>query len=116
MKRLLCSKLQWWTLPRDGHIFVRTFRVGLKIFCYGLGGGGGGGGGEIRTYTTCCLQDIKAMETVKVSSTLKHPSSVDRHQPFFLLISTPINRTFSESLIVPDYCFFLLKNQNINAI
>ena len=50
---------QWWTLHRDGHIFVRNFSVGLKIFCYGFGagqGGGGAGGGEIR--------DIKAMETV----------------------------------------------------
>ena len=42
-KRLLCGKLQWWTLPRDGHIFVHTFSVGLKIFCYGWGGGGVGG-------------------------------------------------------------------------
>ena len=33
-----------------------------------------------------------------------------------LLINTPINRTFSESLIVPDYCLFLLKSQNINSI
>ena len=37
-------KLQWWTLHRDGHIFVRTFSVGLKIFCYGFGAGLGGGG------------------------------------------------------------------------
>ena len=34
----------------------------------------------------------------------------------FALINTPINRTFSESLIVADYCLFLLKNQNINVI
>ena len=27
------------------------------------------GGKEIRTCTTCCLRDIKAMETVKQSST-----------------------------------------------
>ena len=60
-KRLLCGKLQWWTLPRDGHIFVRIFSVGLKMFCYGFGGWGGG---EIRTCNTCCLRDIKAMETV----------------------------------------------------
>ena len=33
-----------------------------------------------------------------------------------LLINTPINQTFSESLMVPDYCLFLSKNQNINAI
>ena len=33
-----------------------------------------------------------------------------------LLINTPINCTFSESLRVPDYCLFLFKNQNINAI
>ena len=45
-KRLLCGKLQWWTLPRDGYIFVRNFSVGLKIFCYGFGDGGGEGGGE----------------------------------------------------------------------
>ena len=40
-KRLLCGKLQWWTLHRDGHIFVRTFSVGLKTFCYGWGKGVG---------------------------------------------------------------------------
>ena len=69
-KRLLCGKLQWWTLPRDGHIFVHTFSVGLKIFCYGWGGGGGGGkSGGIRTCTSGCLRDIKVMKTVKQSST-----------------------------------------------
>ena len=35
----------------------------------GGGGGGGGGSGEIRICTTCCLRDIKALETVKQSST-----------------------------------------------
>ena len=63
-KRLLCGKLQWWTLPRDGHIFVHTFSVGLKFFCYGLGGGE-----EIRTCTSCCLRDIKVLKAVKQSST-----------------------------------------------
>ena len=59
------GKLEWWTLPRDGHIFVRIFSVGLKIFCYGfVGWGGGGGRREIRTCNTCCLRDIKSMETV----------------------------------------------------
>ena len=43
------------------------FSVGLKIFCDGWGKGGGGGG-EIRTYTSCCLRDIKVMKTVKQSS------------------------------------------------
>ena len=38
-ERLLCGKLQWWTLPWDGHICVRIFRVGLKRFCYGWGWG-----------------------------------------------------------------------------
>ena len=61
----LCGKLHWWTLPRDGHIFVHTFSVGLKIFCYGWGGESG----EIRTCTSCCLRDIKVMKTVKQSST-----------------------------------------------
>ena len=37
-------------------------------------------------------------------------------QALSLFINTPINRTVSESLIVPDYCLYLLKNQNINAI
>ena len=41
-KRLLCGKLQWWTLPRDGHIFVHTFSVGLNLFLLWMGGGGGG--------------------------------------------------------------------------
>ena len=72
-KRLLCSKLQWWTLPRDGHIFVHTymqFSVGLKMFWYGWEGvGGDGGGEEIRTCTSCCLRDIKVMKTVQQSST-----------------------------------------------
>ena len=63
--RLLCGKLQWWNLHRDGHIFVRTFSVGLKLYCYG-GWGWGGGAGGIRTCTTCCLRD---METLKPSST-----------------------------------------------
>ena len=35
------------------------------------GVGGGGGGAEIRTCTTCCLGDIKDMETVKQSSIYK---------------------------------------------
>ena len=34
----------------------------------------------------------------------------------FAFDNTPINGKFSESLIVPDYCLFLLQNQNINAI
>ena len=53
-------------LPQDGHIFVRTFSVGLKIY-----GNGGGvvGEREIRTCTTCFMRDIKVMETVKQSST-----------------------------------------------
>ena len=33
-----------------------------------MDGGGRGGGAEIRTCTTCCLRDIKDMETVKQSS------------------------------------------------
>ena len=64
-----CGKLLWWTLPRDGHIFVHTFSVGRKFFCYGWGGVGVGGGGGIRTCTSCCLRDIKVMKTVKQSST-----------------------------------------------
>ena len=64
-KRLLCGKLQWWTLPWDGHIFVRTFSVGLKIFLLWMGWG------EIRTCITCCLRDIKVMETAKQSSIYK---------------------------------------------
>ena len=64
-KRLLCGKLQWWTLPRDGHIFVHIFSVGLKFLCYGWGGVGG----EIRTCTSCCLRDIKVLKAVKQSST-----------------------------------------------
>ena len=54
-KKLLCCKLQWWTLPRDGHnlqCWSENFLVGE------------GGGVEIRTCNTCCLRDIKAMETV----------------------------------------------------
>ena len=35
-ERLLCDKLQWWTLPWDNDIFVRNFSVGLKMFCYGF--------------------------------------------------------------------------------
>ena len=50
------------------------------------------------------------MHLIKVSFHPQAPSAL------LLLISTPINRSFSESLIVPDYCLFLLKNQNINAI
>ena len=42
--------------------FVCTFSVDPKSFCYGWGRGGGGA--EIRTCTTCCLRDIKDMETV----------------------------------------------------
>ena len=46
-------------------IFVRTFSVGLKMFCYGWGWG------EIRTCITCCLRDIKVMEIAKQSSIYK---------------------------------------------
>ena len=66
-KRLLCGKLQWWTLPRDGDFFLYVPSVLVwKFFVMDPGGGGGEGGGrrEIRTCTTCCLRDIKAMETV----------------------------------------------------
>ena len=41
------------------------------------------------------------------------PSSRWSALALLLLTNTPINRTFSESLIVLDYCLFLLKNQNI---
>ena len=44
------------------------------------------------------------------------PSSSWSALALLILINTPINRTFSESLIVPDYCLFILKNQNIIAI
>ena len=44
------------------------------------------------------------------------PSSSWSALALWILINTPINRTFSESLIVPDYCLFILKNQNIIAI
>ena len=46
-------------------VIVRTFSVGLKIFCYGWGWG------QIRTCITCCLRDIKVMETAKQSSIYK---------------------------------------------
>ena len=49
-------------------IFLCTFSVDPKIFCYGWGREGGA---EIRTCTTCCLRDIKDMETVKQSSIYK---------------------------------------------
>ena len=68
-KRLLCGKLQWWPLPRYGHIFVHNFMqfsVGLKIFCYGWGKWRWGEGGEISTCTSCCLRDIKVMKILQV--------------------------------------------------
>ena len=64
-RRLLCGKLQGWTLSRDVHIFLRNFNVGLKMF------GNVEEWVEIRTRTTCCLWDIKAMETPVKHSFLK---------------------------------------------
>ena len=61
-KRLLCGKLQWWTLPRGGHILNIPSLLVWKFFVMD-------GGGEIRTCTSCCLRDIKVMKTVKQSST-----------------------------------------------
>ena len=68
-KILLCE-VTVMNLALRWSFFVCTFSVDLKFFCYGWGrwGGGGGGGAEIRTCTTCCLRDIKDMETVKQSS------------------------------------------------
>ena len=40
-----------------------------------------GGGGEIRTCTTCCLRDTKAMETVKQSSTNQNSCKCLRKVP-----------------------------------
>ena len=64
-----------------------------------------------------CKPDIHSKYLLKVSSTLKHPpATLKSALALFLLINTAVNRTFSESLIVPDFCLFLLKSQNINAI
>ena len=58
------------------------------------------------------LHEVQKLRYLPPASTL--PALIGASA--FALINTPINRTFSESLIVADYCLFLLKNQNINVI
>ena len=58
------------------------------------------------------LHEVQKLRYHSPSSTL--PALIGASA--FALINTPINRTFSESLIVADYCLFLLKNQNISVI